>query len=223
MKNEVENESEVENEQGRGKTMSQIEAAMLLQHMMNKKQKQILDAAIKQASKHLADQISGIEQIPGIDQIPGVNELMEAVNSQESAQTQDSDRDQQEPAQDENIRMSDTKIYIGLNDAETKEQKFETKRYLEVLKNVCRSYHMAFSVDIEQGGYFHDDGEYTEENSLVLTLIDADKAVVEEIAKDLCVFFHQESVLITEGYVSGRYVSLSAVAAQEHPEEQPAP
>ena len=35
------------------------------------------------------------------------------------------------------------------------------------------------------------------------------KPVVEEIAKDLCVFFHQESVLITEGRVNTYYISES--------------
>lgn len=35
------------------------------------------------------------------------------------------------------------------------------------------------------------------------------KPVVEEIAKDLCVFFHQESVLITEGRVNAYYISES--------------
>ena len=44
-----------------------------------------------------------------------------------------------------------------------------------------------------------DDGSYVDENSLVLTLLDADGAVVKEIAKDLCVFFHQESVMVTSG------------------------
>ena len=45
-----------------------------------------------------------------------------------------------------------------------------------------------------------------QENSLVLQLIDADRAVIDEIAKDMCAFFHQESVLITEGEVRAYYV-----------------
>ena len=57
-----------------------------------------------------------------------------------------------------------------------------------------------------QGGYVHEDGRYVQENSLVLQLIDADRAVVDEIAKDMCAFFHQESVLITEGEVRAYYV-----------------
>ena len=56
---------------------------------------------------------------------------------------------------------------------------------------------MAFSVYTVNGGYFHDDGSYVEETSLILTLMDTEKDVVEEIAKDLCVFFHQESVMVT--------------------------
>lgn len=108
--------------------------------------------------------------------------------------------------EDGRVQMTETRIYVGLNDSETKKQKFETGKYLGLLKNVCRSYHVAFSLDVEEGGYFHDDGEYTEETSLVLILIDADRDVVREIAKDLCTFFHQESVLVTEDRIEGRFI-----------------
>ena len=47
----------------------------------------------------------------------------------------------------------------------------------------------------------HDSGEYTQETSLVLTLIDVDQNIVKDIAEDLCVFFKQESVLVTSGNV----------------------
>ncbi|MBR0303314.1 MAG: DUF3574 domain-containing protein [Clostridia bacterium] len=101
--------------------------------------------------------------------------------------------------------MTETRIYIGLNDAQTKEQIHETEMYMSVLKHVCRNYHVSFSVTIENGGYFHDDGEYTEETSFILVLINADRKVVNEIAKDLCSFFHQESVLVTENQINGYF------------------
>ena len=104
------------------------------------------------------------------------------------------------------VQMMETRIYVGLNNAETKEQKFETEKYLNILKDVCRNYHVAFSVDIEEGGYYHEDGNYTEENSFVLVLIDADRNTVQEIAKDLCTFFRQESVLVTENRVDGYFI-----------------
>jgi hypothetical protein len=88
-------------------------------------------------------------------------------------------------------------IYIGLNDSETGVQKFATEKYLSILKNVCRSYHVAFSVQVINGGYFHEDGRYTEENTLVLTLLNIEEKTVIEIAKDLCAFFNQESVMVT--------------------------
>ena len=92
--------------------------------------------------------------------------------------------------------MIETKIYVGLNDSVTKEQKLDTEKYIHILRNVCRSYGVAFSFVLQQGGYIHEDGTYTQENTIVLSLIDADETVIEEIAKDLCAFFHQESVLI---------------------------
>ncbi|MBQ6559936.1 MAG: hypothetical protein IJL85_03805 [Erysipelotrichaceae bacterium] len=88
-------------------------------------------------------------------------------------------------------------IYIGLNDSASKQQKFETEKYISLLKNVCQSYHVAFSMNTITGGYFHDDGTYVEENTLVLTMLDVPDEIVQEIAKDLCMFFHQESVMVT--------------------------
>ena len=90
-----------------------------------------------------------------------------------------------------------TTIYVGLNDSETGVQKFGTEKYLSILKNVCRSYRVAFSVQLINGGYFHEDGHYTEENSLRLTLMNVPDQEVMEIAKDLCVFFNQESVMVS--------------------------
>ena len=91
--------------------------------------------------------------------------------------------------------MIETKIYVGLNDSVTKTQIFETEKYISILRNVCFAYHTPFSFDVEEGGYIHENGEYTRETSLILSLIDVNKKTVNEIAKDLCVFFHQESVM----------------------------
>lgn len=103
--------------------------------------------------------------------------------------------------------MTETKIYVGLNDAVEKKQLMETEKYISVLRNVCYAYNTPFSFGVEEGGYIHESGEYTRETTLVLTLIDVKRSVVNEIAKDLCTFFHQESVLITEGIVRSYYVS----------------
>ena len=103
--------------------------------------------------------------------------------------------------------MIETKIYVGLNDAETLEQKHDTGRYVNVLRNVCYGYHVPFSFTLVEGGYMHDDGRYTQENTLVLSLIDVDIEVINEIAKDLCAFFNQESVMITEGKIKAYFIN----------------
>ena len=103
--------------------------------------------------------------------------------------------------------MIETRIYVGLNDSKTLKQEHETSQYISVLKNVCKSYHIPFSFYLSQGGYLHEDGRYTEELTLVISLIDASRDTVNEIAQDLGAFFHQESVLITEDKVRAYYVS----------------
>jgi hypothetical protein len=103
--------------------------------------------------------------------------------------------------------MTETKVYVGLNDSVEKKQLMDTEKYISVLRNVCFAYNTPFSFAVEEGGYIHESGEYTRETTLVLTLIDVDKSTVNEIAKDLCSFFHQESVLITEDKIRAYYVS----------------
>jgi hypothetical protein len=74
------------------------------------------------------------------------------------------------------------------------------------MKYVCQSHHVSFSFIITEGGFFHENGNYTQEQTLILSLIDADKHVAENIARDLCAFFNQESVMITESLVKAYYV-----------------
>lgn len=95
----------------------------------------------------------------------------------------------------------ETQVYIGLNDAETKRQEYGTGRYVSILKDVCIEHGTPFSFDVINGGYIHDDGEYTEERTIVLTFIDVAWETVEGIARDLCTLFNQESVLVTTGLV----------------------
>ena len=102
--------------------------------------------------------------------------------------------------------MTEIRIYVGLNDSQTMKQEHETEKYVSVLQQVCQAYRVPFSFTLSEGGYFHDDGTYTKEKSLVLSLIGAERDIAREIAGDLCAFFHQESVLVTEGQVESWYV-----------------
>ena len=97
--------------------------------------------------------------------------------------------------------MTETKLFIGLNDSVTMKQEFETEKYVRILRYVCEIYHIPFSFSLQEGGYIHEDGRYTHETSLVMSLIDVDPGTVQEIARDMCTFFRQESVLVTESEV----------------------
>ncbi len=105
-----------------------------------------------------------------------------------------------------NNQTIQTTIYIGLNDAETGVQKFDTEKYLSILKKVCHSFKVAFSVHRIEGGYFHENGTYVEETTLALLLMDTPQETIMEIAKDLCAFFNQESVMVTSSPCSVVFV-----------------
>ena len=102
--------------------------------------------------------------------------------------------------------LEETKVYIGLNDMETKEQKFETEQYVSILKKICQAYSVPFSFNVIEGGYMHDDGEYTEEKAIELTFIDVPQDTIDEVAKEACILFHQESVLVTVDHIHARSI-----------------
>ena len=93
--------------------------------------------------------------------------------------------------------MDEYEIYVGLSDSMTREQLFPDERYMRVLKNICRVYHIPFSVAALHGGYFSADGDFVYENTLMLRFLEADRKTVMAIAEDLGNFFRQESVMIT--------------------------
>ena len=97
--------------------------------------------------------------------------------------------------------MLEARIYVGLRDKFSHEQIFDTEQYKSVLKNVCRSYQAPFSLQIIEGGYFHDDGTWVDENTLLITLIGIPRRTIYEIARDVCTFFRQESVMVTSSQV----------------------
>ena len=97
--------------------------------------------------------------------------------------------------------MLEARIYVGLHDKDSHAQRHETEAYKSVLKEICKSYQVPFSLQVIEGGYFHDDGAWVEENTLLVTLIGAPRIKVYRIAKELCTAFNQESVMITANTV----------------------
>ena len=93
--------------------------------------------------------------------------------------------------------MLEARIYVGLRDKDTHEQHYDIDRYKGMLRDICKGYRSPFSVQVMEGGFFHDDGTWVDENSLLITLLGTPRKVVYDIANDVCNAFHQESVIIT--------------------------
>lgn len=100
-------------------------------------------------------------------------------------------------------------VSVGLNDKDEKTQKIQTEKILSLVKKCCKSYGLAFSCYLQDGGYIHDNGEYLLEKSLCLVFIDPDEKMIDEIGKDLCAFLNQESVLVTVDEIQCYYISES--------------
>lgn len=100
-------------------------------------------------------------------------------------------------------------ISVGFLDKDERIQKIQTEKIVRLVANCCKAYSMAFSSYIQDGGYIHDDGEYVLEKSVCIVFIDPDVKLVEEVAKDLCAFMNQESVMVTVEEVDCFYISES--------------
>ena len=97
--------------------------------------------------------------------------------------------------------MLESRIYVGLLDKDTREQMYEIEDYKLRLREICKVYKAPFSVTFMEGGYFHDDGSWVDENSLMVTLLNVPEDTVYAIARGICEEFHQESVIIVMGLV----------------------
>lgn len=92
-------------------------------------------------------------------------------------------------------------ISVGTKDSETRTQKFTTEFIEKIICNVCRGYRLDYSISPVRGGYFHGDGGFVSEDSFCVTLIGAEENDVYEIAKDICAFLHQETVIVSRDTV----------------------
>lgn len=98
-------------------------------------------------------------------------------------------------------------ICVGFNDGDEKIQKYSEETYEKIITNVCKGYRIAYSINKMVGGYIYDDGTFVKENSACIVLVGATDEQAEEIAKDLCAFFNQESVMIVKSSADVKFIS----------------
>lgn len=88
-------------------------------------------------------------------------------------------------------------------------QSHNTEKFENVLYTICKNYNLSFSIQHMLGGFFHEDGRFVKENSIQITFIGGDKNTIDEVSKDICAFFHQESVMVVHDFVDCYYVKNS--------------
>lgn len=88
-------------------------------------------------------------------------------------------------------------IYVGCND------NVEAAR--EKVSQVLSKYEIGFSVIPMTGGYVHQDGTYSYESSILISIIaeEFNSVLIAEILKNT---FNQESVLISEKEIESNFV-----------------
>ena len=52
--------------------------------------------------------------------------------------------------------MLESRIYVGLHDKDSHEQLYDTETYKSILKDICRNHQAPFSLQVIEGGYYHD-------------------------------------------------------------------
>ena len=87
-------------------------------------------------------------------------------------------------------------LTIGLNDKDTKQQKYDTITAYKLVEQITQKYVDGYTIYETKGGYKHDDGTYTYEQSLRLELMFTTELQVRLIANSIKTTLNQESIAL---------------------------
>lgn len=91
------------------------------------------------------------------------------------------------------------KIYLGLNDKDTKQQEITIDQAVEVITKLLKDFKIEGATIIPATGYYtHNDGTIILEQSLIIELLFQDDETIKTIATALKLMFNQESVMTTK-------------------------
>lgn len=97
-------------------------------------------------------------------------------------------------------------LYIGLNDKDTLEQMMPTKKFIKIISKICKSQNIGFSIKSMNGGYIHNSGIYTFENSIELSIFGVTEEQIMTLAKKLKKIFNQESIIVIKEKVETTFI-----------------
>lgn len=89
-------------------------------------------------------------------------------------------------------------LTIGLNDKDTKMQKFDTITAYKLIEQVLKQYVSGYTIYECNGGYKHDNGTFVSEKSLRVELMFTNDKIVHKIVEDIKSpkMLNQESIAV---------------------------
>lgn len=85
-------------------------------------------------------------------------------------------------------------LTIGLNDKDTKIQKYDTITAYKMIESILTDYATGYTMYETNGGYKHDDGTFISEKSIRVELMFISQALVFLIANKIKESLNQESI-----------------------------
>ena len=92
--------------------------------------------------------------------------------------------------------MTKFNLTIGLNDKDTKTQLYDDITAYKIVENILKQYLDGYTILKAFGGYKHDDGTFTQENSLRVELLFTTALQVKIICDKIKQQLNQESIVV---------------------------
>lgn len=86
------------------------------------------------------------------------------------------------------------KLYLGLNDKDSKIQEISTIDAYKITMNIIAGYYEGASISENTGFYTHKNGDFVIEKSLRIEILFADDEKTKKLIEDLKNAFNQESI-----------------------------
>ena len=92
--------------------------------------------------------------------------------------------------------MTKFNLTIGLNDKDTKTQLYDDITAYKIVENILKQYLDGYTILKAFGGYKHDDGTFTQKNSLRVELLFTTALQVKIICDNIKEQLNQESIAV---------------------------
>ena len=99
------------------------------------------------------------------------------------------------------LNMNDNieyQIYIGFNDSQANAQIVKEEELEDMISEFFRRKKIDFSLMNGEGGFFHQDGTFAHEKTLIVNIIGQQGLDIIKLAKSLSMFMNQECSLVTK-------------------------